>query len=269
MHPVPGWAVTVPYGIKGPMWKACGVHTGVDIAAPAGTTIVAPIDGQIRHRSYGAAFGRHQFAISPDHHQPFGLGEVFFAHTRTRLPDGVYVRAGQPIAEVGNEGNTTGPHLHLEFMPRSKNVWACKLHADPRPVIDWSPPMSLAYHYSGKPKGTLFVGRKYVDLDQSEWDPPTKGLEHAMIYLNVTAPEFKAGQSMGGLRVRCVRADGDKTSYHDYPIAVAFSDGTSQLITHPYFELGDGGKTRYQLKCVGGLVGCTITTRYRKGAVLS
>lgn len=143
-NPVPGYSISTPYGRRGSHWSCNknsqgGQHTGADWAAPRGTPVVAPIDGQIRHRKYGSAFGPHQFAISPDPGQPFGSGEVFMAHTLDRLPDGTRVTAGQQIARVGDLGNVTGPHLHLEYLPNSKGKWACGLHADPSPVVNWQP----------------------------------------------------------------------------------------------------------------------------------
>ena len=142
--PIPGKSITTPFGKRGKHWSckansSGGIHTGVDYAAPAGTQIVAPIAGTIRHRNYGSAFGRHQFAISPSKGQPFASGEVFFAHTTTRLADGTEVKVGQKIAKVGAEGNVTGPHLHMEYMPSTKGKWNCNVHADPKPVINWKP----------------------------------------------------------------------------------------------------------------------------------
>jgi murein DD-endopeptidase MepM/ murein hydrolase activator NlpD len=143
MQPVPGRGVSTPYGKRGSYWSCRknssgqGIHTGADFAAPQGTQIVAPIAGTIRHRYYGSAFGKHQFAISPSKGQPFASGEVFFAHTTTRLADGTEVKAGQKIAKIGSEGNATGPHLHMEFMPKTKGKWTCDVQANPQPVIDW------------------------------------------------------------------------------------------------------------------------------------
>jgi N-acetylmuramoyl-L-alanine amidase/Peptidase family M23 len=134
--------VTTPYGKRGTAWSCQrdssgkGVHTGVDLAAPKGTPIYAPCDGQIRHRSYGAAFGQHQFAISPDSGQAFADGEVFFAHTSTRPKDGVYVKMGDQIALVSDEGQAFGAHLHMEYHPSVKNKWNCTVHANPQPVLD-------------------------------------------------------------------------------------------------------------------------------------
>ena len=148
--PVPGVGISTPYGKRGSHWSCNedssgnGVHTGVDFACAAGTNIVAPIAGQVRHRSYGSAFGSHQFAISPDPGQPFADGEVFFAHTKTRPGDGVYVNIGDYLAEVGAEGNVTGAHLHFEYHPTSKGSWSCAVHANPQPVLD---------HQSGAPSG--------------------------------------------------------------------------------------------------------------------
>jgi len=144
VNPVPGRAVTTKYGVRGQHWScqktsAGGIHTGLDIAAPLGTKIVAPIAGTIRHRNYGKAFGGKQFAISPSKGQPFADGEVFIAHTRTRLKDGTEVKVGQFIAEVGAEGNVTGPHPHIEFMPNTKGQWRCGIHSDPQKIIDWNP----------------------------------------------------------------------------------------------------------------------------------
>jgi len=142
MYPIPGVSVSTAYGKRGPYWSCNansdgGVHTGVDFACSSGTDILAPIDGQIRHRSYGSAFGSHQFAISPDDDQPFGDDEVFFAHTTMRLADGTYVKAGDKIADVGAEGNVSGPHLHMEYHADTKGQWSCSTHDNPQPVLDW------------------------------------------------------------------------------------------------------------------------------------
>lgn len=164
-NPIPGRSVSTPYGERGSHWSCQkdsagrGIHTGLDIAAPNGTKIYAPIAGQIRHRSYGSAFGKHQFAISPDPSQPFADGEVFFAHTRTRLPDGKRVEVGDFIAEVGSEGNVTGPHLHMEFMPSSKGRWKCGIHADPQKIID---------HKEGTTMGKVFLSKLVYGQQDSD-----------------------------------------------------------------------------------------------------
>lgn len=113
------------------------------------------------------------------------------------------------------------------------------------------------YKYLGKPSGLLTVGTRYVTLDQSRWDPPRRGLEHTLVYLNVAKVK-----GSGFLRVRIMRADGDATAYMDFPVT------GSQLITYTYFEDGDGKPTHVELKCRGGLTQAVISTRYTKKAVI-
>lgn len=161
--PVRGYGVSTPYRKVGSWWKACGWHTGVDIAAPRGTPIYAPIAGTIRHRNYGSCFGSRQFVISPSAGQPFAAGEVFFAHVLSRLPDGTRVEAGQKISEVGSEGCSSGPHLHLEYHS-VKQQWSCGVMRDPAPILAWQPsggggtPPSGDWKY---PSGTK-VHQKYL-----------------------------------------------------------------------------------------------------------
>jgi len=165
--PAPGHSIGTPYGKRGQSWSCDansggGVHTGVDYPCPTGTSLAAAISGTIRHRSYGSAFGGHQFAISPSPGQPFAEGEVFYAHCRTRLPDGTEVAAGDFVAESGAEGNVTGPHLHFEYHPSSKGAWSCGAHADPAPVIasgGGAPPPPSGGGYPAPTSGEVRLSR--------------------------------------------------------------------------------------------------------------
>lgn len=130
LYPLPAqYKVTSAYGIKGENWTTCGFHTGCDMACPVGTPIYAPEDGDIRYRSYGSAFGDRAFALSPD-----AAHEWFFAHCETRLPDGTRVSRGQQIGTTGNRGNSTGPHLHLEY--HTNKDWDCGTMRDPMDYLD-------------------------------------------------------------------------------------------------------------------------------------
>ena len=264
--PVPAqYPISTPYGKRGSDWscnknsQGQGVHTGDDFAAPKGTEIYATIDGQIRHRNYGSAFGNHQFAISPDPGQPFEDGEVFYAHTYDRPKDGTYVKAGDLVAHVGDEGNVTGAHLHYEFHPNTKGTWSCSVHADPDPTYEGD--AMSDYWYSGKPSGTLKVGQSYVNLDIDEWDPAKASIEHVLTYINCSGFKWANGAKAGRIRVRIDRGNDDFTGYQDY---VVTPDQPEFLITHTYFEKGDGTRTWVGFKCMDGLTEMTIGTRYMK-----
>lgn len=85
-------------------------HAGVDIAADVGTPIVAFADGVVEFIGESGAYGLY---VQLDH----GNGiKSFYCHCSKLLyGKGKNVTAGQTIALVGDTGNTTGPHLHLEL----------------------------------------------------------------------------------------------------------------------------------------------------------
>lgn len=181
---------------------------------------------------------------------------------------------GGKIATTDPDGKPGGVGIESILYPHkwgatlANRIWTDS-YAGVKVGVEKESTMGVEYHYGGKPSTQQVVKTKYVDLDRSAWNPLRKGLEHAMIYLNVTKPKFKTGKTIGAIRVRCIRENtNDKTGYHDYIIHIDANDGTSQLITHPYFEDGDGGPTKWQVKCIGGLAEVTLDTRHRKGAVV-
>ena len=96
--------VTSCYGSR---WGT--LHAGVDIAAPIGTPIYAPEGGTVVQAGPASGFG---LAVAVQHADGtitlYGHVNQFFVST------GQAVTAGQQIAEVGNRGQSTGPHLHFE-----------------------------------------------------------------------------------------------------------------------------------------------------------
>ena len=86
-----------------------GIHTGIDVAAPYGTVIVAADDGIVDAVGFVPTGGRrvcvmHDSALeSCDYHTALALVAV-----------GDRVVRGQPIALMGLSGVTTGPHVHWE-----------------------------------------------------------------------------------------------------------------------------------------------------------
>ena len=84
-------------------------HTGLDIAAATGTKIKAAAGGTVTFSGYKSSFG---YMVVINH----GNGvETYYAHcSKLYVSAGQQVNQGQVIAAVGNTGNSTGPHLHLE-----------------------------------------------------------------------------------------------------------------------------------------------------------
>lgn len=86
-------------------------HRGMDIAAPVGTAINAADGGTVTWSGYKNSFGN---MVEINH----GNGLVTrYAHcSKLLVKKGEKVYKGQLIAKVGNTGNSTGPHLHLEVL---------------------------------------------------------------------------------------------------------------------------------------------------------
>lgn len=86
-------------------------HKGIDIGAPKGTTIVAAASGTVTYAQYGygGGYGNH-LIISHGN----GVQTLYGHCTSLLVSQGQYVSQGQAIATVGNTGDSTGNHLHLE-----------------------------------------------------------------------------------------------------------------------------------------------------------
>jgi hypothetical protein len=87
-------------------------HDGVDIANAIGTPIYALTDGVVEESGPASGFGMWVVVRHAD-----GEKTVYGHVNRTYVGIGQQVRAGERIADIGNRGFSTGPHLHLE-------VWA-------------------------------------------------------------------------------------------------------------------------------------------------
>ena len=99
-------------------------HTGIDIANVIGTKIIAAMEGEVTQVSSTGAYGNHLRIKN---------GEIvtLYAHcSKIYVKEGDKISQGQEIAEVGDTGNVTGPHLHFEIRRNNEFV-------DPAYVIDF------------------------------------------------------------------------------------------------------------------------------------
>jgi len=94
------------------------IHTGIDIAGPWGTPIIAADTGVIY--LYPGYYGYGNYIIIIHGH---GYSTLY-GHTASfarGLHSGQIVARGTVIAYEGSTGNSTGPHLHFEI--RVNNMW--------------------------------------------------------------------------------------------------------------------------------------------------
>ena len=84
-------------------------HYGVDIANSIGTPIYAATSGVVRRAGPATGFGLAVYILGDD-----GYVTVYGHVNRYFVSAGERVSAGEQIAEIGNRGQSTGPHLHFE-----------------------------------------------------------------------------------------------------------------------------------------------------------
>ena len=102
--PVQGASISSGFGYR---WGT--LHAGVDFAAPLGTPEYAAMDGVVLRAGAASGFG---LAVYIQHAN--GDVTVYGHMEQILVVEGQTVKAGDTIALLGNQGQSTGPHLHFE-----------------------------------------------------------------------------------------------------------------------------------------------------------
>ena len=101
--------VSSPFGFReSPTTGASKYHQGVDLAAPAGTPIIASRGGTVTVAGYSNSAG---YYVTINHGD--GFSSIYMHMTNYVVSSGQSVAAGQLIGYVGSTGVSTGPHLHF------------------------------------------------------------------------------------------------------------------------------------------------------------
>lgn len=108
-------------------------HSGVDVAAPAGTPVKAPAAGVVRLAESDMYFEGGLVFI--DHGQ--WLESAFLHLSRIDVKPGDRIEAGEVIGAVGATGRATGPHMHWSLK------WMGTL-VDPQLVVGEMPAVAAA-----------------------------------------------------------------------------------------------------------------------------
>lgn len=94
-------------------------HSGVDVARPTGTPIVAPADGIVALAA-DSPFTLEGNLLMIDHGA--GLVSAFLHLSRIDVKPGEHVAQGQIIGAIGATGRATGPHLHWGMTWRASRI---------------------------------------------------------------------------------------------------------------------------------------------------
>lgn len=114
-NPLPGYK---PSGSWGAYPSSGGKHLALDFAVKTGTAVHAPLSGTVEFAGWdpngaktNGGFGLH-LRIRNDDGSYVILGHL---SSIGNLKAGARVTGNQVIARSGSTGNSTGPHLHMEF----------------------------------------------------------------------------------------------------------------------------------------------------------
>ncbi len=114
-YPIRG-RLTSPFGYRRhPIFKVVSFHSGVDLAAPNGTPIMASDTGRVIFDGWYGGYGK---VVIVDHGMDYS---TLYAHlSRTSASRGQTVLKGQVVGYEGQTGYSTGPHLHFEVRKSGK-----------------------------------------------------------------------------------------------------------------------------------------------------
>lgn len=109
--PLPGGTLSSGFGYREhPTDGEERFHYGLDMAAETGAAVNCFADGEVKAVGESSSYGKYCIV---DH---AGGYSTLYAHcSRITVSSGMKVSGGEKIAEVGETGMATGPHLHFEL----------------------------------------------------------------------------------------------------------------------------------------------------------
>ncbi|HEX7395151.1 MAG TPA: M23 family metallopeptidase [Anaerolineaceae bacterium] len=214
------------------------VHSGIDINAPRGTSILAAGAGQVIWAGYGL------LRNDKDVNDPYGLAVAIlhdFGYNGVRLSTvyghmdridvtlGQHVEAGQQLGIIGMTGETTGPHVHFEvrfqygdyFTSRNPELWLV-------PPQGWGVLVGRLLRDDNTPLYQLMVDVQNLDTGQ-KWQVKTYGPKNVRsddyYQENLVLSDLPAGQYL--VSFTC--------DEKDYQTQIAIHPGASSFF---YFKKG-------------------------------
>jgi murein DD-endopeptidase MepM/ murein hydrolase activator NlpD len=107
--PILNFDITAGFGETSSLWST--THTGLDFAADYGTPVRSVGTGEVISAGWDGSYG-YKIAI-----RHWDGTVTWYCHLSEIFRSSGTVEPGETIGSVGDTGNVTGPHLHLEVRP--------------------------------------------------------------------------------------------------------------------------------------------------------
>jgi len=115
IYPVSGKYLTSNFGMrKDPISGELNFHTGIDLRANTGSTVMASMEGVVSVINENWLYGKHIILSHPNGYK------TLYAHLNSvSVKQGDKVSQGRKIGEAGNTGYSTGSHLHFSIYDKN------------------------------------------------------------------------------------------------------------------------------------------------------
>jgi murein DD-endopeptidase MepM/ murein hydrolase activator NlpD len=169
-------------------------HEGLDIFAPKGTPVVAPIDGYVNRVGTNNLGGKVVWMRDHDRGHSY-----YFAHLDEQLvQSGMRVKQGDTLGLVGNTGNarTTPPHLHFGIYQRGSKD---PIHYVRTLEAMESAPLDTSFQVRAYKVSEIRInlrsgpGKKHAALAQLEKNTWTKVISQSGDWYRIALPDKKQG----------------------------------------------------------------------------
>ncbi len=108
--------ITSPFGMRyHPVLHEWRLHTGTDFGIPEGTAVRAAAGGRVLWAGWSRGYG-YRVVVSHGYVHGRYLVTTYSHLSRITVRVGERVTRGEVLAQSGNTGWSTGPHLHFEVM---------------------------------------------------------------------------------------------------------------------------------------------------------
>lgn len=183
--------ITCIYGKKGSAW-ASGIHQGIDLVGITNKNVYSICPGVIERAGYDKGGFGNYVRIKEEGTE----NRIYLAHL-----DKIYVKVGQKVSYatvvglMGNTGNSTGPHTHVEIRQFQNGVAVKKLN----PATYMGIPNKVGiynsndYQITSKPVAQNPVFKTLARDTNLRNAPTTKGTAATLYLANTTLYVLEAG----------------------------------------------------------------------------